>query len=139
MPKWFKGVIGCPVAMPEQGKVKLGRKIKLSEDVKITMGFKKTLMDRINDVIMDGFGRLQKLILPKDFKMPCLFGDCDLHKQAKNDKKKILMYNQKTFDLKDNDEDKSQKSSSPTSNQQSKSGSSSPITPNNPFAKPTEP
>ena len=64
-------------------------KIKLSGKVLEKVRFEtreKSLMDKFLDKVNDALVWCQRLVLPEDFVMPCLVGDCDMGDKIKKQK-----------------------------------------------------
>lgn len=82
-------LLGCELKskIPETGgKPKLRVRSKLLK--------KKTCGDRINDALNAAFLWCQSFVVPEEYQMPCLFGDCGMDQEIKR-QKDILMFKDK--------------------------------------------
>nr|XP_009858366.3 uncharacterized protein LOC104265625 [Ciona intestinalis] len=97
LPKWFEETLGCEekkqpkVASPVSHKPKPKLKLNLGGDTLKKFKFEardKTPIEKLTGLINDGFAYVQRLILPENFVMPCLIGDCNMDKKIKLEKEK---------------------------------------------------
>lgn len=84
-------LLGCELKskIPEE---KIGAKPKLKISKKLLK--KKTFTDRMNDALNSIFLWCQSCLLPEEYRVPCLFGDCGMDQEIKR-QKDILMYRDK--------------------------------------------
>lgn len=84
-------LLGCELKS-KIAEEKITAKPKLKISKKLLK--KKTLGDRINDALNSIFLWCQSCVLPEEYRMPCLFGDCGMDQEIKR-QKDILMYRNK--------------------------------------------
>jgi len=92
LPPCVSELVGCKVAsnlieeakdQPQKMKIKLSAKVL--EKVKFETR-EKSLTDKFLDRLNDALVWCQRLVLPEDFVMPCLVGDCDMGDKLKKQK-----------------------------------------------------
>ena len=84
-------ILGCE-PKKKAAEASAGAKPKLRISKKLLK--KRTLMDPIYDALNSVFYWAQSLVLPEQYRKPCLFGDCGMDQEIKR-QKEILLYKDK--------------------------------------------